>query len=98
MPTDEFDDGKKAGTMKLEDHMIAGKGYTIRELESMTGRTYTRIAYKLKELEGDDKAESRLINHVTYWRLSSKAYLEGTVKPKKQKKGRGPGRPSEWVR
>lgn len=93
---EEFNEGKKAGVMKLEEHMKPELAYTIRELEAMTGRTYTRISYKLKELEGDGKAEPRVIDNVTYWRLSSKAYLEGTVKPRKKKKRRRPGRPSEW--
>ena len=95
---DEFEEGKRAGMMKLEEHMLAGCGYTIRELEALTGRTYTRISFKLKELEGVDKAESRIIDNVTFYRLTTKAYLEGTVKERKQKKKkRGPGRPSEWV-
>ena len=94
----EFEEGKRAGVMKLEEHMKAGSAYTIRELETITGRTYTRISFKLKELEGVGKAESRIIDNVTYWRLLSPAYLEGTVKERKKKKKRGPGRPSEWVR
>lgn len=93
----EFEEGKKAGAMKLEEHMVVGNGYTIRELEKMTGRTYTRISFKLKELKGENKAESRVIDHVTYWRLKTSAYLEGTVKERKKKKNnRGPGRPSIW--
>ena len=94
----EFEDGKRAGIMKLESFMMAECAYTIRELETITGRTYTRISYKLKELERDGKAESRIIDNVTYWRLLSPAYLEGTVKERTKKKKRGPGRPSEWVR
>jgi len=94
---DEFEKGKRAGVMKLELVMKADCAYTIRELEGMTGRTYTRISFKLKELEEVGKAESRVIEHVTYWRLLSTAYLEGTVKERKKKKKRRPGRPSEWV-
>lgn len=94
---DEFDKGKKAGVMKLELVMDADKAYTVRELEGRTGRTFTRILYKLKELESDEKAERRIIDHVTHWKLTSKAYLEGTVKERRKKKKRGPGRPSEWV-
>ena len=96
---DEFEkEGKPAGVMMLEEHMEPHLAYTVRELEKLTGRTYTRISYKLKELEGVGKAECRIIDNVTYWRLTSLAYLEGTVKPRKKKKKRGPGRPSEWVR
>ena len=95
---EEFDKGKKAGVMMLEEHMAADKAYTVRELESRIGRSYTRILHKLKELKGEGKAEDRIIEKVTYWRLTSTAYLEGTVKPRKKKKKRGPGRPSEWYR
>lgn len=95
---DEFEKGKKAGIMKLEEYMLAGWGYTIRELEKLTGRTYTRISYKLKELEQCGKANSRVIEHVTHYRLTSSAYLEGTTKVRVKKKKRGPGRPSEWVK
>ena len=97
-PSDEFEKGKPSGPMKLEEYMKGDLAYTVRELEGLTGRSYTRIVYKLKELESEGKAESRIIDHVTYWRLTSKAYLEGTVKPRKKKQKRGPGRPSEWVR
>lgn len=93
---EEFEKGKKAGVMKLEEVMKADKAYTVRELESQTGRSYTRILYKLKELETDEKAERKLIDNVTYWKLTTKAYLEGTVKERRKKKKRGPGRPSEW--
>lgn len=100
MPKDttDFDEGKSAGVMKLEDVMDGDSAYSVRELEERTGRTYTRILHKLKELRGVGKAEDRIIDHVTYWRLTTKAYLEGTVKERKRKKKRKPGRPSEWVR
>jgi len=99
MPKDttDFDEGKKAGVMKLEEVMDGDSAYTVRELEERTGRSYTRIVAKLRELKGDGKAEDKIIEHVTYWRLTSLAYLEGTVKERSKKKKRKPGRPSEWV-
>ena len=100
MPKDsaEFEKGKEAGIMKLETVMEPGMGYSVRELEKLTGRSYTRIRYKLGKLEEEGKAENKIIDHVTYWRLTTLAYLEGTTKPRKStKKQRGPGRPSEWV-
>lgn len=96
--SEEFDKGKKAGPMRLESVMVAGNAYTIRELEKLTGRTYTRIAYKLKQLQRDEKAECQVVDHVTYWRLTSTCYLDGSVKERpSKKKGRSPGRPSEWA-
>lgn len=96
--SDEFDAGKVAGQMRLEAVMVAGYAYTIRELEKLTGRSYTRIAYKLRELQKDEKAECQIVDHVTYWRLTSACYLDGSIKERvSKKKGRKPGRPSEWA-
>ncbi len=91
----EFDEGSEPGVMRLEDHMKAGFGYSIRELEELTSRTYTRVVAKLRELENIDLAECKLIGHITYWRLKPQAYITGTVKDRKKVKR--PGRPSKWI-
>ena len=98
MPKDvkEFEEGREPGVMKLEDHMKLTLGYSIRELEALTGKTYTRVVAKLRELEDIDLAECKLIGHITYWRLKPLAYEIGTVKDRSKKAGM-PGRPSKWV-
>lgn len=92
---DEFEDEPEPrGVMRLEDVMVAGDGYSIRELEKLTDRTYTRVVAKLRELEDEGLAEHKKIRYITYWRLKPQAYIVGTVKQKAE--GR-PGRPSRWV-
>ena len=100
MPVDDktFDtEGFDPGVMRLETVMTPGLAYTIRELEELTGRTYTRIVYKLRELEKQHKAESKVINHVVHWRLTTASYLEGTVElHERHSEIKLPGRPTGW--
>lgn len=59
--------------------------YTVTKLSELTGKSYSRIAYKLKELESVGKSIPKIVDGKTYWILTDKAYKEGTRKERVKK-------------
>lgn len=94
---DKFKKGKPYEIMRLEELMEPDMAYTLKEICKLADRTSMRVGFKLRQLQGEKKAERRRIDGKIHWMLTTRAYTEGTVKSDKNKL-RLRGRPEAWRR